>query len=124
MTRQKFFAECTPVGREFFQRVLDLATDSGARHQLEGEELLVRADIPGWDGLSTFLQCVPKTSYESETDLFYFVFGYLKNTLPPDETTALRQRLLESGVLSKASENALMARPTQENLEERMLPTT
>ena len=118
MTRQKFFAECTPVGREFFQRVLDLATDRGHDISWSEKSFSVRADIPGWDGLSTFLQCVPKTSYESETDLFYFVFGYLKNILPPDETTALRQRLLESGVLSKASENALMARPTQENLEE------
>ena len=29
MTHQKFFAECTPAGGEFFQRVLDLAVQRG-----------------------------------------------------------------------------------------------
>jgi hypothetical protein len=117
MTYQKFFAECTPAGGEFFQRVLELAGQRGHDISWSEKSFSVRTDIPGRDGQITFLQCVPRTSYETETDILYFVFGYIKNILPPDETAALRERLVEATVLSEWRENALRAPVTRENLE-------
>ena len=118
MTYQRFFAECTPVGSEFFHRVLDLAAERGHDISWSEKSFSVRAAIPGRSFPSTFLQCVPRTSYETDTDIFFFVFGELKHTVAQDERVTLRQRLLEGGVLSDWSDNALRAPVTQENLED------
>jgi hypothetical protein len=117
MTPGKLFAECTPVGGEFFKRVMDLGRKRGHQIGWSEKSFSVRAAIPGQDGLSTFLQGVPRTSYETETDLLYFVFGYIKNILPLDETAALRQRLVEKTVLSELEDNNVGALVTQENLD-------
>lgn len=118
MTVQKFFSECTPAGSEFFRRVLDLADQRGHSISWSEKSFSVRMEVPGRDGLITFLQCVPRTSYETiDTDIVYFVFGYIKNLLPSDEIEALRQRLLEETALSEQENKLVGALVTWENLE-------
>jgi hypothetical protein len=117
VTREEFLAECTPVGRKFFQRVLDLASDRGHVIYWGTTGFSVRAHLPDLNELGTFFYGYPCTAYNTDRDRVNIYFAYT-NLFPPnsEKTAAFRQRLLDFGVFEQAGKWTLKAAVTDENL--------
>jgi hypothetical protein len=118
MTREEFLENCTPVGREFFQRVLDLARERGHNISWGTTGFSICAYLPSIDKFASFAYGFPLTSNDMATDRFDFHFRRTK-LLPPEEekTSALRKSLLDFGVFREAGKRMLKAPVTEENLD-------
>jgi hypothetical protein len=116
LTQQEFLAECTPVGRQFFQRALSLAQERRHTIYWGTAGFSIRAFLPDRDQLATFAYGYPATVYDTEGDRFDVYFAYT-NLFPAEEAPALRESLLESGLFRQAGKWTLSAPVTEESLD-------
>jgi hypothetical protein len=110
LTQGEFLESCTPVGREFFRRILDLAQKRG--HVIEWGKVTfsIRAPLPDSGRLATFAYGWAPSRF----DLYFRYFGLF----PPEEeeTLAFRKTLLESNLFSPSGSWTLIARVSEDNL--------
>ncbi len=117
MTPQEFFEECTPIGREFLQRVLDLARERGHRIDWGTTSFSVRANLPGTNQPVPFARGYSGTRRTTGDDEFHFCSQSLEPLLSEGQLSSWRQGLLSFGLFREAGKWTLKAPVTAaENL--------
>lgn len=116
LTRQEILEGSGDAGRAFFARVLDLAQERGQQINVGTSRFSVRAYSPNRDRYRTFAFCRPALTHAQGWDELQLFLGELRSFTPQSEMDALRQELLEFGVLEEGGEVTLKAPVTEGNL--------
>jgi hypothetical protein len=117
VTQQEFMAECTPVGRQFFEQVLRQAQERG--HEIYWGEVgfSIRVHLPD-SGKATVAYGFPATSFGGVDLDRLEVYLWYTGFFPPEngKTVAFRQALLDSGLFQAGGNWTLRAIVTEDNL--------
>ena len=109
VTREEFMSKSSPEIREFFQKVLDLASERGHVIYWGEAGFSIRAQLPNGQ-LATFAYGFPPNQFQ-----FYFAY---EDLIPAGETSAiLRHQLLDFGVFQESGKWTLKTFVTEDNLE-------
>lgn len=97
--QEEFLEKCTPVAREFFQRVLERAKERGHVIYWGKVGFSIRAHLPESGKLGSFVYGYPSCEFQ-----FYFHKDLIWKS---NELTALRKQLLDSGILKESGNYTL-----------------
>jgi hypothetical protein len=117
LTLQEFMELSTPIGRRFFQQVLDLAEGRGYNINWGRASFGVAARLPK-SGSFTFIYCIPAALSYLDVDEFQFYSYYMKESGLEEEALVLRRKLLDSGSFTESGKYTLKVPVTEETLED------
>jgi hypothetical protein len=116
ITQPEFLAGCTPLGRRFFQRVIELAQDRGHIVYWGKSRFSVRARFPISGQAASFAYATSAATHTLDVDEFQFYFGDIASVASKDEASAWRQRLLHGGVFRGVGQWSVKAIISEETM--------
>jgi hypothetical protein len=117
LTPEEFLDDCQPAGREFFQRLLNLARKRDDFINWGTSRFSVRAHLRESGQYATFGYGIPTAKHNKAIDEFQFYFGGMEPLTSEGQRSALRRELLAFGVFEEAGEKSLKAPLTENNLQ-------
>ena len=115
---EEFLESCTPVGREFFQRVWSRAEERGFTIGWPTAGFTLRVQLPDTGKLATVAYGYPATSFGGTGPDRLELYLWHTSIFPPEDETTMtfRQALLDSGLFTQGGKWTLRAPVTENNL--------
>jgi len=109
ITQSEFLAGCKPLGRRFFQRVIDLAQARGHIVYWGKSRFSVRASLPESGQAASFAYATSAATHSEAVDEFQFYFRDIASISTKDEASAWRRSLVEEDIFRGAGQWSVKA---------------